>query len=86
MDAEINKLKDTYGEKPLVELEAPSACPGVFFHCPLIGPEVLPKKEMKEKIRQFLYAQLAEEKGLTACLIIRTFAKDSEKVGHRVRG
>ena len=81
-------------------MDAPSACPGVFFHCPLIGPEVdhfllligatykpnlefqvLPKSEMKERIRQFLYAQLDEEKGLTACLIIHTFAKDSEKVG-----
>ncbi len=34
---------------------------------------------MKERIRQFLYAQLEEEKGLTAALIIHTFAKE-EKV------
>lgn len=73
-------MKDTYGEKPVIELEGPSACSGVYFHCPLIGPEVLPKAEMKQRIKEFLYAQLEEEKGLTACLIIHTFAKDSEKV------
>ena len=77
-DAEADKLKSTYGEKPLVELDAPKVCQGVFFHCPLIGPEVLPKEEMKAKIRQFLYSQLEEEKGLTACLIIHTFAKDGK--------
>ncbi len=60
-------------------MEAPSACRGVFFHCPLVGDEALPKQEMKERIRQFLYAQLGEEKGLTAALIIHTFAKDSER-------
>ena len=42
------------------------------FRCDLVGPEVLPKKEMKERIREFLYSQLEEEKGLTACLIIRS--------------
>jgi UBX domain-containing protein 6 len=78
----VNKLKETYREKPVVELEASPVCPGVFFHCPLIGPEVLPKDEMKLKIKQFLYDQLEEEKGLTACLIIHTLAKDSEKVRH----
>ena len=42
-----------------------------MVRCDLVGPEVLPKKEMKERIREFLYSQLDEEKGLTACLIIR---------------
>ena len=32
---------------------------------------------MKQKIREFLFAQLEmEERGLTACLIIRTMGKD----------
>ena len=44
---------------------------GTVLRCDLVGPEVLPKKEMKERIREFLYSQLEEEKGLTACLIIR---------------
>ena len=61
-------------------MDVSPVCPGVFFHCPLIGPEVLPKEEMKNKIKQFLYDQLQEEKGLTACLMIHTFAKDPEKV------
>eukprot|EP00095_Tigriopus_kingsejongensis_P004109 maker-scaffold122_size333723-snap-gene-0.19 protein:Tk04109 transcript:maker-scaffold122_size333723-snap-gene-0.19-mRNA-1 annotation:"ubx domain-containing protein 6-like" len=86
IDDEIKKLKDTYGEKPLVEVEGPSAlvCSGVYFHCPLIGPEVLPKEEMKRKIRDFLYEQLEHEKGLTSCLIILTMAQDSEKGKHCV--
>ena len=33
---------------------------------------------MKNRIREFLYSQLEEEKGLTACLIIHTMAKESE--------
>ncbi len=49
--------------------------------CGFLPSQVLPKKEMKERIRHFLYSQLEEEKGLTAALIIHTFAKDTEKVG-----
>ncbi|XP_055919732.1 UBX domain-containing protein 6 [Eupeodes corollae] len=46
------------------------ACHGVFFRCPMIGEEILPKKEWKVKIKEFLYQQLESEKALTACLII----------------
>lgn len=46
------------------------AVQGVFFRCPLVSEEVLPKKDWKPKIHEFLYAQLEEEKGLTASLII----------------
>ena len=58
-------------------------CEGVFYRCPLIlGPDsVLPRKEMQQKIRDFLYEQLnTDDRGLTACLIIHTLTKDSEKV------
>ncbi|TRY67459.1 hypothetical protein TCAL_08029 [Tigriopus californicus] len=81
IDDEVKKLRETYSEKPVVELEGPSTlvCSGVYFHCPLIGPEVLPKAEMKQKIKDFLYQQLEDEKALTACLIIHTMAKDDEK-------
>ena len=58
-------------------------CDGVFYECPMIlGSNVaLPKKEMQQKIRDFLYEQLnTDDRGLTACLIIHTLTKDSEKV------
>jgi len=83
-DQEIAKIKETYGEKGTVELEGPSmlGCEGVFYKCPLIDETlVLPKAEMKEKIRQFLHAQLeSEDKGLAACLMIHTLNKDADKV------
>lgn len=44
------------------------------------GPEVLSKDEWKVKIKEFLYEQLAGEKGLTACLIIHSCNKNKEKV------
>lgn len=47
------------------------ACQGVFFRCPLIGEEILSKKDWKIKIKEFLYQQLESERGLTACLIIQ---------------
>ena len=85
-DQEIAKIKETYGEKGTVELEGPSmlGCEGVFYKCPLIDETlVLPKAEMKEKIRQFLHAQLeSEDKGLAACLMIHTLNKDADKVKH----
>lgn len=84
---EIQKMKDTYGEKPLVELEAPMAAAAaagngnaILFKCPLIGDQVLPKEEMRQAIRNFLFSQLDEEPGLTSCLIIHTLTKDSEKI------
>ena len=82
---EAIKLKNTYGEKPVVELEEPSmlACAGVHYKCPLVlGPDkALPKKEMQQCIRDFLYQQLnSDDRGLSACFIIHTLIKDSEKV------
>lgn len=44
---------------------------GVFFRCPLVSDEVLPKKEWKGKIKAFLYEQMSSDPGLTACLIIK---------------
>jgi len=42
---------------------------------------VLPKKEIEELIKEFLYQQLDEEEaGLTACLVIHTLNKSAEKV------
>lgn len=44
---------------------------GVFFRCPLISDEILPKKEWQKKIKTFLYDQMSSDPGLTACLIIK---------------
>lgn len=57
------------------------AVSGVFYKCPMIGPEVLPKKEIEQLIKEFLYQQLDDaEAGLTACLVIHTVNKIPEKV------
>lgn len=47
------------------------ACQGVYFRCPLISEEIMPKKDWKIRIKEFLYQQLENERGLTACLIIQ---------------
>jgi UBX domain-containing protein 6 len=44
---------------------------GVFFSCPLVSDEILPKKDWKERIKSFLYEQLESDPGLTSCLIIK---------------
>ncbi|XP_017125919.1 UBX domain-containing protein 6 [Drosophila elegans] len=46
------------------------ACEGVFFRCPMISDEILPKSVWKARIKEFLYQQLEADRGLTACLII----------------
>lgn len=47
------------------------AIDGVFFSCPLISEEILPKNDWKVKIKSFLYEQLDSDPGLTSCLIIK---------------
>ncbi|KAL4713761.1 hypothetical protein ACJJTC_004292 [Scirpophaga incertulas] len=56
------------------------AASGVFFKCPLISNDILPRDEWKENIRKFLYEQLEEERGLTACLIIQSCNTNREKI------
>lgn len=63
-----------------VEASPVLAVRGVYFRCPIIGPEILTKEEWKVKIKEFLYEQLGEERGLTACLIIHSCNKNKEKV------
>lgn len=53
---------------------------GVYFKCPMISNEILSKDEWKVKIKEFLYEQLEEERGLTACLIIQSCNSNREKV------
>uniref|UniRef100_A0A6B2EDH0 Putative ubiquitin regulatory protein n=1 Tax=Phlebotomus kandelakii TaxID=1109342 RepID=A0A6B2EDH0_9DIPT len=48
------------------------AVQGVYFRCPLVSDEILPKSEWRMKIKEFLYDQLNnEDSGLSACLIIQ---------------
>ena len=65
--------------KLIVWIFSLSAANAILYKCPLIGDQVLPKEEMKEAIRSFLYSQLGEEPGLTSCLIIHTLNKEQEK-------
>ena len=52
----------------------------ILFHCPEIGPEVLPKQEMEAHIHEFLLGQLADEPEMTSALMIHTLNKDQERV------
>lgn len=63
-ESSTNVVQDT------VQYNSEFAVQGVFFRCSFISEEILPKKEWKDKIKEFLYEQLEEERGLTACLII----------------
>ncbi|KAJ8708352.1 hypothetical protein PYW07_010477 [Mythimna separata] len=65
-----------------VEVDLPRnfAANGVYFKCPLISNDILPRDEWKKNIKTFLYEQLEEERGLTACLIIQSCNNNREKV------
>ncbi|KAL0278989.1 UNVERIFIED_CONTAM: hypothetical protein PYX00_000645 [Menopon gallinae] len=72
----------TTHKRDVVEIESPSvlAARDIYFKCPLIGPQILTKEEWNRKIKEFLYEQLQEEKGLTACLILHSLNKNPEKI------
>ncbi|XP_074644212.1 UBX domain-containing protein 6-like [Tubulanus polymorphus] len=53
---------------------------GVFFKCPMVGPDVLPKSEMEAKINEFLLMQLSEEPEMASAMMIHTLNKDKDKV------
>jgi len=82
MEKEISKIKSVYGEKEDVEVECPGqlAVAGVFFKCELVGGRPGTRDQIKARIREFLYAQLEEEKCLTAVLIIQTCNSPRERV------
>jgi UBX domain-containing protein 6 len=46
----------------------------------LPGSDIVTKEEWDKKIKEFLYEQLEEERGLTASLIIHTCNKNRDKV------
>jgi len=80
VDVEVARLKDVYGEKVVEEREGPSQLEGVYYRCSLIGEERYTKDVMKEKIKEFLYSQLEQERTLTAALIIYSCNSPKEKV------
>ncbi|XP_038218056.1 UBX domain-containing protein 6 [Zerene cesonia] len=65
-----------------IEKEVPGnfAASGVYFKCPLISNDILSRDEWKRNIKTFLYEQLEEERGLTACLIIQSCNNNREKI------
>ncbi|XP_028133703.1 UBX domain-containing protein 6 [Diabrotica virgifera virgifera] len=56
------------------------AVKGVYFKCPLISDEVLPKEEWKVKIKEFLFNTLEEERGMTSVLLIYSCNYNRTKV------
>lgn len=64
-ESSLKRMNITTEEKKDYAIE------GVFFACPLVSDEILPKKDWKVKIKDFLYEQLPSDPGLTSCLIIK---------------
>lgn len=56
------------------------AVQGVYFYCPLLGPDIATYNEIKLEIKEFLFNQVEEDKGVSSCLIIHTCNKNKEKV------
>ena len=79
--AKLSAQAELYsGPKEIEMVGAPMlAVAGVYFRCPIAGPEVLPKDEMEAHIEKFLWAQLAEEPEMTSALMIHTLIKNMEK-------
>lgn len=81
LEAEANERKavETNATSKPSEPKPDSVCPGIFFRCPIISDEILPKAEWKIRIKEFLYQQLDSEKALTSCLIVQN-CNTKEKV------
>ncbi len=65
-------VKEQGASRPVPEAKISEdfAVQGVYFRCPLISDECLPRRDWKVKIKEFLYEQLQIDPALTACLII----------------
>ncbi|XP_020290494.1 UBX domain-containing protein 6 [Pseudomyrmex gracilis] len=77
------QTEDVALKRKVDKIEDPSifAVTDVFFRCPYLTDEVLPRDEWKKKIREFLYEQLeGEEAGLTSCLIIQSCNTGKERI------
>ncbi|PSN49658.1 hypothetical protein C0J52_21727 [Blattella germanica] len=82
--AQAEKMKEATpppsSEPKILDMSQHLSVSGVYFKCPMIGPDILTKDEWNTKIKEFLYEQLEEKRGLTSCLIIHTLNKNREKV------
>lgn len=77
----ISKESHPPGPKEVTLNSAPVlAVQGVYFFCPLLGPEVATYDEIKKQIKEFLYSQVEEDRGISSCLIIHTCNKNKDKV------
>ncbi|KAK9497789.1 hypothetical protein O3M35_003712 [Rhynocoris fuscipes] len=78
-----NRLSDNTSEQSTSDQSSNKdflAVQGVYFKCPLIGPDILPKDEWKLKIKNSLYDLLESDKAYTSCLMIHTLNKNKEKI------
>lgn len=73
----FRKQKPTEAE---LEVSPLLAVKGVYFRCPMVSEEVLSKEEWKGRIKNFLFEQLEEEQGLTACLMLHSCNYNRQKV------
>ncbi|XP_025837169.1 UBX domain-containing protein 6 isoform X2 [Agrilus planipennis] len=83
LDAENKQKQPSVASKPTESEPIASshlAVKGVYFRCPIINDEILTKEEWRGKIKEFLFNQLEEERGLTACLIINSCNYNKTKV------
>ncbi|XP_014678039.1 PREDICTED: UBX domain-containing protein 6-like [Priapulus caudatus] len=53
---------------------------GVYYRCPLVGPEVGPREAIEARIREFLYAQAEEEPTIGHALILLTLNRQRARV------
>lgn len=81
LELEAQKRSKDGGPKEVLQEAAPVlAVSGVYYSCPLIGPDILSKQDIEDKIKKFLYEQLSEEMGLTSCLIIHTCNQNKAQI------
>ncbi|CAD5118272.1 DgyrCDS6989 [Dimorphilus gyrociliatus] len=82
MEAERRSLeaRSKVEERKEIKLDKPTVIEQALFTCPIIGPEILPREEILEKIKEFLYQQLGDEPQITSAMMIYTLNKNSEKV------
>ncbi|CAI9716142.1 domain-containing 6-like [Octopus vulgaris] len=71
---------DTSAKAGESEKSNTESCPFLLFTCPDIGPAVLPKQEINEYIREFLYNSLEAQPEMTSTLMIQTLNKNKEAV------
>lgn len=77
----LNEQQEVAGPREVHMDGAPMlAVQGVYFHCPLIGPEVASYEEIKKQIRDFLYSQMEEDRAISSCIIIHTCNKNKDKI------